>query len=155
MNLLKERIATVKKNLAGKRVVLVGGCFDILHYGHIVFLEKARNLGDALVVALEPDSFIISHKKRIPLHSQKKREKILYALRSVDAVISLPVMKIPKDYEELVAQLKPSFIAVTSPDPKVTNKKKMAHQYGARVVTVNRRVLPHSSSAMATALRSR
>ncbi len=38
-----------------QRVVLVGGCFDILHFGHIEFLKKAREAGDYLIVALEPD----------------------------------------------------------------------------------------------------
>src|SRR6266403_2209747 len=54
-----------------KKIVLVGGCFDIIHFGHIQFLQKAKEAGDYLIVALEPDERIINYKKRTPIHTQQ------------------------------------------------------------------------------------
>ncbi|MCR4326911.1 MAG: adenylyltransferase/cytidyltransferase family protein, partial [Candidatus Roizmanbacteria bacterium] len=107
MSVLQSRIAAVRSVVGSKKMVLVGGCFDVLHYGHIMFLQKARAEGEALVVALESDWFIATKKKRKPVHTQGMRKKILMALRSVDAVISLPPMKHDADYEKLVQTLKP------------------------------------------------
>ena len=134
--------------VGSKKIVLVGGCFDVLHYGHIMFLQKARAQGEALVVALESDWFIKTKKKRNPVHTQDMRKKILMALRSVDAVISLPPMKQDSDYEELVHILKPPVIALTSPDPHIAHKKKFAHAIGARVISVIKRIPRYSSTAI-------
>ena len=79
-------------------VVLVGGCFDILHIGHIRFLKAARKQGDSLVVALESDEFIRLQKRREPFHTQAERAEILAALRSVDTVILLPLLSTDEDY---------------------------------------------------------
>ena len=46
-----------------KKIVLVGGCFDLIHYGHLKFLEAAKEQGDFLIVALESDEFIKKHKR--------------------------------------------------------------------------------------------
>ena len=77
-----------------KITVLAGGCFDVLHPGHIVFLEKAKKAGDYLVVLLESDKKIRKLKgKGRPVHSQKERAEILSALKSVDSVVCLPYME--------------------------------------------------------------
>ncbi|MCR4326752.1 MAG: hypothetical protein NUV52_03795, partial [Candidatus Roizmanbacteria bacterium] len=70
------------------------------------------------------------------------------ALRSVDAVISLPPMKQDTDYEKLVLTLKPHIIALTSPDPHIEHKKKFAQAIGARVVSVIKRIPRYSSTAI-------
>lgn len=71
----------------GKRIVFTNGCFDILHKGHVKLLEKARSLGDILVVALNSDSSVrkIKGPKR-PLNSQTDRAAVIAALSSVDFV---------------------------------------------------------------------
>src|SRR5579872_1192323 len=78
-----------------KRIVLVGGCFDLLHIGHITFLEDAKKQGDLLIVLLESDETITALKgNKRPINSQKIRAKILTALSAVDFVILLePHMK--------------------------------------------------------------
>ncbi|PJE63457.1 glycerol-3-phosphate cytidylyltransferase [Candidatus Roizmanbacteria bacterium CG10_big_fil_rev_8_21_14_0_10_45_7] len=148
MSILASRITAVRSVVDSKKMVLVGGCFDVLHYGHIMFLQKAHAKGEVLVVALESDWFIKTKKKRNPIHTQDMRKKILMALRSVDAVINLPPMKQDHDYEELVWALKPHVIAVTSPDPHMAHKKKFAHAIGARVVSVIKRIPRYSSTAI-------
>ena len=107
------------------KVVLVGGCFDILHYGHIYFLKKAKKLGDLLVVALESDENTKKLKgPKRPIHTQKQRQKMLESLRFVDKVIALPPMKSDSDYEKLVRKVNPDIIAVTAGDTKNTFRVK-------------------------------
>ena len=61
-----------------KKVVLVGGCFDVLHYGHIHFLSSAKNHGDQVVVALESDENVKTRKGSTrPIHTQAQRKAML------------------------------------------------------------------------------
>jgi len=131
-----------------KKIVLVGGCFDILHFGHIQFLEKAKQAGDYVIVALEPDERIIHHKKRTPTHSQEERAHNLLALRFVDHIILLPLLNGFDDYLALVKAISPNVIAVTSNDPQLANKEKQAHFIGAELMIVNDRIEHLSSSAI-------
>lgn len=73
----------------GKRVVFTNGCFDLLHPGHVTYLERAKRLGDVLVVALNSDSSVrmIKGPKR-PVVTLKDRAKVIAALESVDFVTS-------------------------------------------------------------------
>jgi len=130
------------------KIVLVGGCFDILHHGHITFLAKAKAQGDYLIVALENDSFITSNKNRRPFHNQTQRAEVLASLRSIDLVIKLPTMKSDLDYELLVQKVHPSIIAVTAKDPKIIQKKKYAKIVGAKVVNVSKLITGLSSSTI-------
>jgi len=107
------------------KVVLVGGCFDILHYGHISFLKKAKKLGNYLVVALESDENTMKLKgPSRPIHNQNQRKKMLESLRFVNKVIALPPMKSDSDYEKLVRKVNPDIIAVTQGDTKNTFRVK-------------------------------
>lgn len=74
--------------VAGNKVVFTNGCFDILHVGHVDYLEKARLLGDRLIVGLNTDRSICSIKgKQRPIVEQSARSRVLAALQFVDAVI--------------------------------------------------------------------
>lgn len=71
----------------GGKVVFTNGCFDLLHSGHVAYLEQARNLGDALVVALNTDSTVRKLKgPGRPLVTLADRAKVIAALGSVDCV---------------------------------------------------------------------
>ena len=71
-----------------KRIVFTNGVFDILHYGHIDYLTKAKALGDVLVVGLNTDSSVRKFKpKGRPVQNEKDRAKILAALEMVDYVV--------------------------------------------------------------------
>ncbi|MCL2000070.1 MAG: adenylyltransferase/cytidyltransferase family protein [Planctomycetes bacterium] len=69
----------------GKRIVLAHGCFDLLHIGHIRYLESARQMGDALVVTLSPDEYVDKGPERPAFNSQLRAEA-LASLHSVDWV---------------------------------------------------------------------
>jgi D-glycero-beta-D-manno-heptose 1-phosphate adenylyltransferase len=82
---LKRRIAALKQER--KRVVFTNGCFDILHPGHIRMLEKARSLGDALIVAINSNPSVQGIKgPQRPVISESERAELLAALASVDFV---------------------------------------------------------------------
>ena len=72
----------------GRRVVFTNGCFDLLHPGHIETLEKARNLGDALVVGVNSDRSVRESKGAgRPILPERERAEILAALECVDGVV--------------------------------------------------------------------
>ena len=83
---LKRKIRRLKQD--GKRIVFTNGCFDILHYGHVKYLQDARSKGDCLVVAVNSDSSIKKIKaKNRPVIAQGDRLKTVAALASVDFVV--------------------------------------------------------------------
>ncbi len=72
----------------GKKLVFTNGCFDLLHAGHVRYLEQARALGDAMVVALNSDESVRALKgPDRPLNTECDRAEVMSALRAVDAVV--------------------------------------------------------------------
>lgn len=72
----------------GKRIVFTNGCFDILHIGHIRYLNAARRMGDVLVVGLNSDASVKRIKgKTRPINTQADRAEVLSALSFVDYVV--------------------------------------------------------------------
>ena len=71
----------------GLKVVFTNGCFDLLHLGHVDYLEQARHLGGALVVGLNTDASVGSLKPGRPIQDETARARILAALVFVDAVV--------------------------------------------------------------------
>jgi rfaE bifunctional protein nucleotidyltransferase chain/domain len=73
---------------AGKKVVFTNGCYDLLHPGHIRLLERARALGDVLVLALNTDASVKRYKgPNRPVLCENERVQIACALEAVDAVV--------------------------------------------------------------------
>src|SRR5258706_8543732 len=82
---LQEAIAAARK--AGQRIVFANGCFDVLHVGHVRYLEGAKALGDVLVVAVNSDEQVRKQKgEDRPLIPQDQRAEIVAALAAVDLV---------------------------------------------------------------------
>jgi rfaE bifunctional protein nucleotidyltransferase chain/domain len=72
---------------AGKRVVVTNGCFDLLHAGHVAYLERARQEGDVLLVGLNSDQSVRDLKgPGRPINPEGDRATVLAALAAVDAV---------------------------------------------------------------------
>ena len=89
----------------GKKLVVTNGCFDILHLGHVSYLESARNFGDALLVGVNGDEAVRGLKGAgRPVNSENDRAAILAALESVRAVCIFPETTMTK------------FLAVAKPD---------------------------------------
>jgi rfaE bifunctional protein nucleotidyltransferase chain/domain len=84
-----DRLAEWRASLraTGKNLVVTNGCFDLLHAGHVTYLESARNEGDALLVGLNGDSSVRELKGAgRPVNSENDRALVLAALESVSAV---------------------------------------------------------------------
>ena len=83
---LETRLADIRRQ--GSKVVLTNGCFDLLHAGHVSYLEKARRCGDCLVVALNSDRSVRALKgDSRPVNSEQDRGRVLAALGCVDFVV--------------------------------------------------------------------
>lgn len=124
------------QNIQNQKIVLTGGCFDLIHYGHYCLLKNAKKLGDILLVTLESDEFIEKRKKRKPIHTQNQRAEIIAGFEFVDIVIKLPFFNKDEDYFDMVQMIKPSFIAVSEGDPQINNKLKQAQIVGSQIVEV-------------------
>lgn len=82
---LKRIAASLKKK--GRRIVFTNGCFDILHYGHVVYLEKAKRKGDCLIVGINSDLSVKKIKgESRPVVNEFDRARVLAGLQSVDFV---------------------------------------------------------------------
>ncbi len=85
-----EHTVTQRQKLraAGRRVVLTNGVFDLLHTGHLYYLQKARALGDALFIALNSDASVKALKgPKRPVQNEEERAYALAALACVDGVV--------------------------------------------------------------------
>jgi rfaE bifunctional protein nucleotidyltransferase chain/domain len=99
---LQDIIAGLKK--AGKRIVFTNGCFDILHRGHVLYLEEARGKGDILVVGVNTDASVREIKgEKKPIIPQEGRMTVLAALEAVDYVVPFD----EPDPFELISFLRP------------------------------------------------
>jgi D-beta-D-heptose 7-phosphate kinase/D-beta-D-heptose 1-phosphate adenosyltransferase len=106
LDVLTALIAAEKQR--GKRVVFTNGCFDLLHAGHVKYLQHARNLGDLLILGLNSDASVrrLKGPKR-PLIDQEERAHLLAALDCINYVVvfdeDTPL--------ELIIALKPHILA--------------------------------------------
>ena len=93
---------------SGRRLVFTNGCFDLLHPGHVRYLQEARALGDALVVALNSDSSVRALKgPDRPVNGELDRAEVIAALRCVDAVVIFEEPRVTR----LIQQIKPHVYA--------------------------------------------
>jgi D-beta-D-heptose 7-phosphate kinase/D-beta-D-heptose 1-phosphate adenosyltransferase len=84
---ITQQIAEWKKE--GKSIVFTNGVFDILHLGHATYLEKAKALGDVLIVGVNSDASVrrLGKGPERPIHTAEDRARLLNALRSVDSTL--------------------------------------------------------------------
>lgn len=135
----------------GKIVVLVGGCFDILHVGHVRFLGNARKSGDSLFILLENDENVRKLKgPNRPFNTQKDRAEVLSQIKSVDYVVLLRNMQSDKSYDKLLIQLNPAILATTQNDPGIRHKKRQADMINAQVKIVLGRLKNYSSTKLSS-----
>lgn len=126
--------------------ILVGGCFDLIHFGHVEFLTNAKKYGDHLAVALESDESVRRMKgPSRPIHTQEQRKHMLESLRVVDEVIMLEPLKSDTEYEALVRTVHPAVIAITEGDPIEDKKRRHADLVGADVIIIPKIHTPSTS----------
>ena len=139
------RLSAKMKN-KGKKIVLAGGCFDVLHPGHVIFLERAKKAGDCLIVLLESDEKVKELKGvDRPVHNQKMRARVLSALKSVDYVVMLSLMRKNNEYDELIKKIDPDVIAATQGDINIHHRR-VAQLTGAKLEIVTNIIGNYSTS---------
>jgi rfaE bifunctional protein nucleotidyltransferase chain/domain len=113
--MIKDKIKTRKSLSAicsrlkeqGKKIVFTNGCFDILHYGHVQYLEDAKKYGDILIVGVNTDSSVKRLKGPLrPIIPEGDRIKTVAALESVDYTVLFP----EDTPMRLIASLKPNIL---------------------------------------------
>ena len=128
---VEEVLSSLRKT---KKIVFTNGCFDIIHAGHVDYLEKTKALGDILVVGMNSDNSIkrIKGEKR-PIVPQEMRARVLSSLKPVDYVVifeeDTPL--------ELIKRVKPH-VLVKGGDWKLENivGREFVESYGGEVKTI-------------------
>lgn len=118
----------------GKRIVFTNGCFDVIHFGHIALLNKAKKMGDILVVALNSDSSVRLIKGSLrPINNEQDRARVLAALYVVDYVT---IFK-ERTPESLIRRLRPD-VLVKGGDWKADDivGNDVVKSYGGKVLRV-------------------
>lgn len=133
----------------GRAIVLAGGCFDILHAGHLKFLKAAKKQGDILIILLESDENIKKIKGvNRPINPQKERAIILSAIPYIDFIVLLGKMTKDKDYDRLMIQIKPDIVAMTDKDPQIEQRKKQCEMVSAELRIVIKKIDNVSTSSL-------
>ena len=148
----EEKAIKISKKLKreNKKVVLAGGCFDILHIGHIKFLNAAKKRGDVLFILLESDENVAKYKgKNRPINSQDDRSLVLSSLRSVDYVVNLKTIRSNEDYDKLIIRLKPDIIAATKKSEQTIHIERQAKLIDAEIAFVVNRISDKSTTNLA------
>jgi rfaE bifunctional protein nucleotidyltransferase chain/domain len=131
-NRLIARVAIARKN--GARVVLANGCFDVLHVGHVRYLEAARAHGDLLVVGINSDEQVRALKGRgRPFVTERERAEVIAALRAVDLVTIFPEPNV----EALLLAIRPD-VHAKGTDYTVDSvpERHIVASYGGRIAIV-------------------
>ena len=142
-NRLIARVAIARKN--GARIVFANGCFDILHVGHVRYLEGARLLGDLLVVGINSDEQVrILKGSGRPLVPERERAEIIASLRAVDFVTIFTEPTV----EALLRAIRPDIHAKgTDYTEETVPERDVVRSYGGRVMIVGD-PKDHSSTEM-------
>ena len=140
-----SKISAKQKSL-NRKIVLVGGCFDILHKGHLMFLEEAAKIGDLLFVLLESDENVKTRKgESRPINSRIERASALANLPYVDYVISLFGVTKDEDYDKLIVQISPDIVALTKGDAQIEKREQQCQLIGAKLIEVSKLDTPSTT----------
>lgn len=129
---LVARVAAARQK--GSRIVLANGCFDVLHVGHVRYLEGARALGELLVVGINSDRQVAALKgEGRPIMAERERAEIVAALAAVDLVTVFDEPTV----ETLLLALRPEIHAKGSDYTEDTvPERDVVRSYGGRVAIV-------------------
>ena len=133
----REKAATISNVLrvAGDEIVFTNGCFDILHAGHVRYLNAAKGYGDILIVGLNSDESIRRLKGASrPINNQEDRAEVLLGLKAVNHVIFFD----EPTAENLIREIKPEiYVKGSDYTLKTLPEAKIVQSYGGRVEFIN------------------
>ncbi|HXH03095.1 MAG TPA: bifunctional D-glycero-beta-D-manno-heptose-7-phosphate kinase/D-glycero-beta-D-manno-heptose 1-phosphate adenylyltransferase HldE [Candidatus Competibacteraceae bacterium] len=130
---LVQAVADAKAH--GETIVMTNGCFDILHAGHVAYLEQARRLGQRLIVAVNDDASVRRLKGETrPVNSLDKRMRVLAGLASVDWVVAFS----EDTPERLICRIKPDYLVKGGDnDPARIPGNRCVWEAGGQVVVMD------------------
>lgn len=134
VSLAELRLLVPRLQAQGKRVVFTNGCFDLLHWGHIKFLEESRRQGDLLIVAVDSDASVQRVKgEGRPVIGEQQRLRMLAAFKAVDYVTLFASEQLP----EILSALQPEILTKGSnyPETEVAGHD-LVRGYGGQVVLI-------------------
>jgi|SRR3989338_8855306 len=130
INKLIKIVETLKSQ--NKKIITTNGVFDILHYGHVKYLEDAKRLGNILIVGINTDKSVKKNKgDKRPINDEKSRAAVLAALESVDYIFLFN----EKDPRDWLSKIKPN-IHVKAGDYKLSQiiEKEVVEKNGGKVI---------------------
>ncbi|MDB5164612.1 MAG: rfaE bifunctional protein [Candidatus Saccharibacteria bacterium] len=121
-----ENLADIRRQHKNEKIALTSGTFDLLHVGHLRYLNAVKSLGDIVVVMLSGDDRIKARKgSKRPIIPENDRAQMLDALKIVDYVFIDPATSSPEEIDpvhaEILAKLQPDVYATDGPDPRFWN----------------------------------
>jgi D-beta-D-heptose 7-phosphate kinase/D-beta-D-heptose 1-phosphate adenosyltransferase len=131
-----ELLAAIQQaRLHGETIVLTNGCFDLLHAGHVTYLNEAKQLGDRLIVAVNTDESVRKLKGSTrPVNTMENRMTVLAALGAVDWVVSFS----EDTPERLICAVKPDYLVKGGDnDPQKIPGNRCVWDNGGEVVVLS------------------
>lgn len=116
---------------AGRKLVFTNGCFDIIHRGHVTYMNFAREQGDALIVGVNSDASVKRNKGDLrPINPQDDRAYVLASLRAVDYVVIFDA----KEPKELIAEILPHVLVKGKDWAHYVSGREVVEANGGKVV---------------------
>jgi len=135
-----SELRSLREKFKDKKIVYVGGVFDMTHAGHIIFFEECKQLGDILVVLIARDSFIKDYKgENRPILNEHIRMKTVDSFKPVDYTLLDPTMKFTKEEGHLkglkfiLEELKPDIYVVNDDISDFEERKNLVEQFSTKI----------------------
>lgn len=133
---INQAIQKIKQSK--EKIILAGGCFDILHDGHLSFLKELKKSG-AVIILLESDENIKKRKgENRPVNNQKNRAFILSTCSDVDFIIPLKGVTKNEEYDKLIVQIKPDVIGITNGDKFIDQRRQQCKKINAKLLIIKK-----------------
>jgi rfaE bifunctional protein nucleotidyltransferase chain/domain len=121
-----DDLSSIRKRHASEKIVLTSGTFDLLHTGHLNYIEAVKEYGDILIVLMSGDNRVKARKgESRPIINEEDRSRMLDGLKKVDYVLIDPSKLGPNEtdpiHAEVLKELKPDFYVTDGPDPRFYN----------------------------------
>ena len=122
------------------RTVFVSGGFDVLHGGHVEFFERARELGERLVVCVPTDEAFLKHKCRQPCLTAEHKVRLIESLKMVDEVVLGGNLNTPGlNFESELRRVQPAYLVTTEDDKYLDAKKALCREVGVEYARIPKR----------------
>lgn len=142
-NQIQDTAQAIKNQ--SQKIVLAGGCFDILHQGHLLFFKQLKKYGKVIIL-LESDENIKKRKNRNrPVNNQKSRAALLSTVNEIDYIIPLKGVTKSLEYDKLIVQIKPDFIGITKGDSFIEQRQKQSEKVDAKLLIIDKFESPSTS----------